>query len=155
MTWATFLPALLALLLSLVQLLASRLVWPEAGQPPDGLTVGTALEHWPSLLAIVPLGLAMVALDVYGFVVVGAIERRELEKYFDQAEYWLCSPSAHVVRVFTLGIVNPRRMVAEEVRKALVGASRMLNTTLWWVTVQLGVRIAFGLSLWLTWAAVR
>jgi hypothetical protein len=46
-------------------------------------------------------------------------------------------------------------MVAEEVRKALVGASRMLNTTLWWVTVQLGVRIAFGLSLWLTWAAVR
>jgi hypothetical protein len=155
MTWATFLPALLALLLSLVQLLASRLVWPEAGEPPDGLTVAAALEHWPALLAIVPLGVAMIGLDVYGFLVVGAIERAELEKYFDQAEYWLCSPSAHVVRVFTLGIVNPRRMVAAEVRKALEGASRMLNTTLWWVTVQLGVRIAFGLSLWLTWAAVR
>jgi hypothetical protein len=155
LTWATVLPALLALLLSVVQIFASRLVWPEAGRPPHGLTVGRLVEHWPALVAAVPLGLAMVLLDLYGLVFVGQINRAELEKYFDQAEYWLTSRAATVVRVFTLGFVNPRRMVAVEVRKALEGASRLLNTTLWWVIVQTGLRIAFGLTLWLTWAATR
>ena len=43
-------------------------------------------------------------------------------------------------------------MVASEVEKALVQASRLLNNTLWWVIAQTSMRIAFGLSLWLTWA---
>src|SRR3954449_12775649 len=38
LTWGTVLPALLALLLTLVQLFASRFIWPEAGAPPLGLT---------------------------------------------------------------------------------------------------------------------
>ena len=63
--------------------------------------------------------------------------------------------AATVLRVFTLGFVNPRRMVAVEVQKALLEASRMLNSTLWWVTVQVGLRIAFGLALWLTWALTK
>jgi hypothetical protein len=152
LTWSTILPALLALLLSLVQMLASRLVWPDAGRPPHGLTVWNLAEHWPAMLAVVPLGLGMLAIDLYGVLRVGAIDRALMEKYFDQAEYWLKSRTAHVVRVFTLGFVNPRRMVAVEVRKALLAASRLINTTLWWVIVQVGLRIAFGLSLWLTWA---
>ena len=65
---------------------------------------------------------------------------------------WLTSRTAHVVRFFTLGFVNPRRLVNTEVQKALVDATRQLNTNLWWMTVQMGLRIAFGLSLWLTWA---
>jgi hypothetical protein len=152
LTWATILPAFLALLLSLIQLLASRLVWPDAGRPPGGLTVRHLADHWPALLAVVPLGLAMMGIDLYGIVRVGKLDREEVEKHFDQAEYWLRSRSAHVVRVFTLGFVNPRRMVAVEVRKALVAASQLINTTLWWVIAQVGLRIAFGLSLWLTWA---
>jgi hypothetical protein len=46
-------------------------------------------------------------------------------------------------------------MVAVEVKKSLTEASRLLNNTLWWVSMQLGLRVAFGLSIWLTWAAVR
>jgi len=71
-----------------------------------------------------------------------------LEKYFDQAEFWLRSWTAPVVRFFTLGRINPRQMVAVEVRTALVNSSRMLNSTLWWVVIQAGLRVAFGLSLW-------
>jgi hypothetical protein len=56
------------------------------------------------------------------------------------------------VKVFTFGYINPRQMVAVEVRKALVEASRLLNSTLWWVSAQVGLRIVFGLSLWLTYA---
>jgi len=65
------LPALLALALSLVQLVASRQVWPDAGQPPYGLSTARLVEHWPALLAV-PLGLAMVFVDAYGLLVVGA-----------------------------------------------------------------------------------
>jgi hypothetical protein len=155
LTWSTVLPALLALALSLVQLIASRQVWPDAGQPPHGLTGSRLLDHWPALLAVVPLGLAMVFVDAYGILAVGAIDRAQVEKHFDQAEYWLASRAATVVRVFTFGFVNPRHMVAVEVRKALLDASRLLNTTLWWVIAQTGLRIAFGLCLWLTWAATR
>lgn len=155
LTWGTVLPALLALGLMLAQLVASRFVWPEAGRPPEGLTVGRLLEHWPALFAVVPLGVAMVAFDGYSLFLVGTFRREEIEKNLDQAEYWLCSHTAYVVRVATFGYIDPRRMVADEVRKALVGVSGLLNYTLWWVTIQVGLRISFGLSLWLTWAVTR
>ena len=94
----------------------------------------------------------MTAFDIWGIVSVSAIDQSEMEKYFDQAEYWLRSWTAPVVRVFTLGRINPRQMVAVEVRAALVSSSQMLNSTLWWVVTQAGLRIAFGLSLWLAYA---
>ncbi len=147
LTWSTVLPALLALVLTLAQWIASRKFWPHAD-----LTTGQLAEHWIALGVVVPLGLAMLSIDVYGIVVVGELDRKLLEKYFDQAEYWLRSRAAHVVRVFTFGMINPRQMVNAEVRKALIEASHMLNSTLWWVTAQMGLRVAFGLSLWLTWA---
>ena len=152
MTWATVAPALLALGLSLIQLTASRMVWPDAGRAPSGLTIASLLEHWGALLFVVPLGLAMFGVDIYSLIRVGDVPRTEMEKYFDQAEYWLRSKTAHVVHIFTLGTINPRRLVAEEVRKSLIDASNLLNSTLWWVNVQMGLRFSFGLSLWLTWA---
>jgi len=150
LTWTTVLPGLLALGLSLAQLIASRRIWPQAD-----LTAGQLAANWLAVAVVAPLGLAMLSVDAYGILVVGELDRALMEKYFDQAEYWLRSRTAHVVRVFTLGFINPRKMVNVEVRKALVEASRMLNTTLWWVTVQVGLRVAFGLSLWLTWALTQ
>jgi hypothetical protein len=94
----------------------------------------------------------MVGVDLYSTFRVGEIDRSLLERYFDQAEYWLRSWVAPVVRIFTLGYINPRKMVAAEVRKALEEASKVLNTTLWWVSLQVALRVAFGLTLWLTWA---
>lgn len=151
LTGTTIVPGLLALALMLLQLLASRLVWPDAGRPPFGLTVQRVAEHWQAAVIVLPLGLAMLALDLYFLVRVGALDRATMEKYFDQAEYWLSSRTAHVVRIFTLGYVNPRQMVAVEVGKALTELCRMLNNSFWWVTLQVGLRLLFGLSLWLTW----
>ncbi len=152
LSFRTLLPALLVLLLFIVQTIASRWIWPEATHPPTGLTYGRLAEYWWADLVVLPLGVAMVALDIYGILVVGKIDRALLEKYFDQAEYWLTSRSAHVVRFFTLGFINPRRLVSQEVQKALHGATKQLNSTLWWTSMQMGLRIAVGLSLWLTWA---
>jgi hypothetical protein len=151
LTLRTLMPALLVLLLFLVQFAASNFVWPDAARPPHGLTFGRLAEHWWAVGLAVPLGAAMVLLDIWGILAVGQIDRKLLEKYFDQAEYWLSSRTAHVVRFFTLGFVNPRRLVNTEVRKALHQATRQLNSNLWWMSAQMGLRIAFGLSLWLTW----
>jgi hypothetical protein len=96
-------------------------------------------------------GLAMLGVDGYATFRVGQLDRALLEKYFDLAEFWLRSWVAPVVRVFTLGYINPRKMVTVEVRKALGEASRLLNSTLWWVSLQVSLRIAFGLALWITW----
>jgi hypothetical protein len=104
------------------------------------------------LPVLVGLGLGMLGVDVYATFTVGKVDRPLLEKYFDQAEYWLRSWAAPVVRVFTLGFVNPRKMVAVEVQKALLDSSKLLNTSLWWTNLQVGLRFVFGLSLWLTWA---
>ena len=146
LTWATVLPGLLALALSVVQLIASRQIWPQAT-----LTVGELTELGVAPVLLAPLGLLMIAVDVYSAVAVGTFDRHEMEKYFDQAEYWLRSHTAHVVRIVTLGYVNPRQMVDVEVRKALVEASQLLKVNLWWITVQVGLRVAFGLALWGTW----
>jgi hypothetical protein len=146
MTWATFLPALLTLALAILQIAASRKLWPEAE-----LTLGDLEQHWAALLFIVPLGLAMVGVDVYCAVKVGTFDRVEMEKYFDQAEYWLRSGTAHVVRIFTLGYIDPRRMVGVEVGKALLQVSQLLRVNLWWLAAQTGFRAAFGLALWGSW----
>lgn len=149
LTWSTVLPAFLALLLLLANSLALHLIWPQAH-----LTIrAVAASAW-ALACISLLGLAMFSVDLYATFRVGQVDRPLLEGYFDQAEYWLRSWVAPVLRVFTLGRINPRQMVAVEVQKALVAASRLLNSTLWWVIAQVALRIAFGLSLWITWAVL-
>ena len=150
LTWATLRPAVVALGLLFVQMVCSRLIWPSAN-----LSLRDLFDEWWILPPVLLAMTAMLAVDLYGMVVVGEVDRALMEKYFDQAEFWLRSRTATVVRVFTLGYINPRRLVAAEVQKALVEASRLLNTTLWWMAVQVGLRIGFGLSLWVTWALTR
>jgi hypothetical protein len=147
LTWGNLIPALTALALCVINTLACRLVWPHAQ-----LTIARLLEIGPAWPPVLFCALVMVAVDVYATVQVGEIDRGEMEKYFDQAEFWLTSWTAPVVRVFTLGRINPRQMVHAEVRKSLVDASKLLNSTMWWVSVQTLLRIAYGLSLWLTFA---
>jgi hypothetical protein len=148
LTWGTVLPLLLVLGLLLLNYLARSYLWPSA----DRFTVGDLLRLWPALGVVGLSGLAMLVFDGYSTYLVGEVEQAELEKNFDQAEFWLRSWGAPVIRFFTLGYIHPRQMVAGEVRAALESASQLLNTTLWWVVVQTGLRIAFGLSLWLSFA---
>jgi hypothetical protein len=147
LSWGNMLPGLIALALCIVNMLACRLVWPHAR-----LTVNHLLEVWPAIPAVVLCGVAMLAVDVYATAWVTEVDRGQVEKYFDQAEFWLRSWAAPVVRIFTLGRINPRQMVHAEVRIALLDVSRTLNSTFWWVSVQTGLRIAYGLALWLTFA---
>jgi hypothetical protein len=147
LTWSTFLPALLALGLSIIQMVLSRLVFPSA--EITFASLAQLYVAWPILLA---LGGAMIAFDMWGILEVSTVDQAEVAKYFDEAEYWLRSWTAPVVHFFTLGKINPRQMVRVEVQKALIEASQMINTNLWWITGQVSLRVAFGLALWLTYA---
>src|SRR5262249_34301553 len=155
LTRTTLIPLGLALGLSVVQFVASRVIWPEAGVPPEGLTVARLLYYWLALPIVVPLGIAMFGVDIYFLIYIAKFDPADLEKHFNQAEYWLKSPASHVLRHLTFGKVDPRRMVNDEVAKALKMAGELLNTSLWWWNVQIGLRFLFGLSLWLTWAFTR
>lgn len=147
LTWSTLLPVLLTLLLLTMNMIASRLVWADADLTPTHL----AQQIGPASL-IMGLGASMITFDLIGIFWIGKVDRIMMEQYFDQAEYWLRSWTAPVVNIFTLGYINPRRMVHAEVRKALVEASKLINTTLWWVIAQAALRMGFGLSLWLAYA---
>jgi hypothetical protein len=92
----------------------------------------------------------MVGVDCYGALQGDDWDRTQTEKQLDQAEHWLASWTAPAIRVFTLGFVHPRRLVGVEVHKALVDATRQLNSGLWWSSLPISLRIAFGGSLWLT-----
>lgn len=152
LTWNTVAPAALALALTVAQWLASHVFLPEASDPDAGLTLGQLIQRPLELAGVLVLAGAVLAVDIYFLLSVGQIDRPLLERYFDQAEYWLASRTAHVVHIVTFGYVSPRRMVSEEVRKALIEASNLLNNTLWWVSLQVGLRFSFGLSLWIAWA---
>jgi hypothetical protein len=142
----TIFPLAVSLGLLLAQLLTRRLLWPEA----DSFTAADLPDAWPAIPVLMLSGLAMVAFDGWATWTVGEIDRGEMEKYFDQAEFWLRSPAARIVRFVTFGFVNPHKIVAVEVQAALVSASKLLKANLWWVSAQAGLRIAFGLSLWAT-----
>ena len=149
LTWQFALPSVLAFTLVAVQLLASRYFWHQAS-----LTVSEVIARpfaWPVLALF---GSTMLAVDVYCTAVAGEVDRKETEKYFDEAEHWLRSWKAPVVHFFTLGRISPRQMVAAEVQKALLEASTLINSSMWWVTAQMGLRIAFGLALWVTYAVL-
>jgi hypothetical protein len=144
LTWQNLRPLIALLVLLLVNTLASHFIWPQA----KTFTTADLLEVWPVLPVVLATTAGMVAFDVWGIVQVAPLDQAEMEKYFDQAEFWLRGWKAPVVRIFTLGYINPRQMVAKEVGTALEGASVLLNSTLRWFMIQTTLRIACGLSLW-------
>ncbi len=144
----TILPASLALVLWIIHTLACRLVWPRAN-----LTVSDLAQHAAVIPLLAVLGTAMLSVDGYVTFNFGRLDRALMQKYFDKAEIWL--RRAPVVKMFTFGFVNPQQMVASEVQKALLEVNRLLNLTLWWFNLQIGLRVAFGLALWLTYAALK
>ena len=146
LNWSFFRPALLALALTVVQLIVSRAIFPLA------VLTGPQLreEWWWVPIICVPL-VPMLAVDIYFVVRVGRFDHDETVKYFDQAETWL-GWKGPLVRALTLGMVNPQKMVDEEVKKSLQDYRSTLNASLWWVSVQIGLRLLFGLTLWTVWA---
>jgi hypothetical protein len=149
LTWQTAAPFLTSLGLLIIQLLVTRVVAPAADEK---LTVDYLLPIWPVLPILLLTSAAMIVVDVYANWPVTPINRGEVEKHFDQAEFWLKSWTAPVVHVLSLGYINPRQLVAAEVRTSLLEASKLLNRTLWWTAWQAVFRITCGLSLWLTYA---
>src|SRR5262245_40908367 len=76
LTRGTFLPALLALGLVIINTLACRLVWDHAH-----LTLTHLFELWPAIPVVGLLGAAMVGMDVYATWTVGEVDRGQMEKY--------------------------------------------------------------------------
>lgn len=150
LTWSTFLPAALALGLMLFNGMLSRYTFPGARVTPSEVT--RLWLSWPFLLIF---GGGMLGVDVYFLLDVAKVDEKEVSRYLDEAEYWLRSWTAPVVHIFTLGRINPRQMVSVEVQKALNEATKVLEVNLWWVVAQTGLRVAFGLVLWLTFAFGR
>ncbi len=146
-TWATIRPALLALSLAVIQTICSRLIWPQAD-----LTIVDILRHWVMVPLLILTVVPMLGVDAYFLIRVSRIDRAENEQYLDMAEKWLTSWKAPAIRWATLGYIDPRRMVSEEVRKALEAISALVNSNLRWMSLQMCLRVLFGLTLWLTWA---
>jgi hypothetical protein len=147
LTWSTLRPALVALALIAVQMICSRLIWPRAQISVQDL----ALETW--MLPIVGLTAgAMAAVDFYFVIYIGSFDRKETERYLDEAEHWLTSWKAPMVRVLTMGIINPRKIVGDEVLKAMEEGRGLLRRNLWWLSLQAFLRVLFGLTIWICWA---
>ena len=115
-TWATFRPLLLAIGLMLVQFICSRLIWPQAKITPADL-----LSEWWMLPFIGLIGFGMVAVDAYGLIYVGQLDRKENEKYLDEAEHWMTSWKAPLISTITLSsttrsALNPASILAQELK---------------------------------------
>lgn len=146
MTWPTLAPVGVTFLIMLLHTVAYRGIWQTARVTP-----GDIGQHWFALLCVPALGIAMLWLDLTAIYQVADFDRPALERDLDQAEFWLRSWVAPTLRFLTLGYVNPRKIVSEEVRKALVNVGRDLNVMMWQWSLQIVVRLLFGLALWLTW----
>jgi hypothetical protein len=147
LTWSTFRPAILAVTLIIVQMVCSRIIWPHAN-----ITLRDLGADWWMPLLVGLSAACMIGVDLYFVIRVGRIDREETERYLDEAEHWMTSWKAPVVRAFTFGYINPRQMVDTEVRKALEEGKGLLHRNLWWISVQAGLRVLFGLCLWISWA---
>jgi hypothetical protein len=148
--WPTVLPLAVTLALTLANAYAAHFVWPYARVTP-----GDLWAHPVALAVTVAAGGLMGVLDFKSVFVFARLDRAKVEVALDRAEHWLGSWKAPAVRVVTLGLVHPRRIVGEQVRQELVEASLAANGELWAMSLQVVARFAFGLALWVTWAAAR
>src|SRR5258708_40220759 len=128
-------------------MLCLRVIWPKSH-----LTVLDLGAEWWMIPVICLTGAAMVAVDLYFIIRVGRIDRPETEKYLDEAEHWMRTWKAPGVKVLTFGLINPRKIVDTEVRKAMEEGKGLLNRNLWLISLQAALRAAFGLCLWIAWA---
>lgn len=145
LNWAFFRPVVLALILTVIQLVCSRLIW------PDAVLLGTDLhdEWWKLAVILVPLAL-MLGIDLYFIIRVGRFDHDETVKEFDRAESWL-GWKGPVVRILTLGYVDPYKKVEDELKKNLEEFGSTARSSMWWVAAQIGARVFFGLALWTVW----
>ncbi|HVK15424.1 MAG TPA: hypothetical protein VM533_00655 [Fimbriiglobus sp.] len=140
-------PLLVALGLTIIQMVCSRVIWPQAE-----LTVWEVEQSWWRLATVLLAAVPMVLVDVYFLVCVGRFDRSETEKYLDLAEHWLVSWKTPLIRLGTLGYVNPDRMVEDELKKGLRQIGATVGWASRWVAIQVACRVAFGLVIWLMWA---
>lgn len=120
--WPVVLPAPATLLLTLGSAGASLFVWSYAR-----VTAGDLWSHPAGLAAVAAVGAAMGFLDFKAVFRFARFDRAALEAVLDRTEHWLGSWQAPAVRVLTAGLVHPRRIVGEQVRRALVDASLAVN----------------------------
>ena len=145
--WPTLLAIGLAFLLMLSNSLAIRLVW-----APAKVTFEELWGRWLPLVAVILSGGLMLLLDGRAIFSVGHFDRTALEQDLDKAESWLQSWMSPALRMVTFGFVNPRKIVGAEVQRLLVKANWIVIGGMRRASLRIGMQLAFGLSLWLTWA---
>ena len=145
--WPMLLAIGLALTLMLSNSLAIHLVW-----APAKVTFEELWGRWLPLVAVILSGGMMLLLDCLAISRVGNFDRTALEQDLDKAESWLKSWMSPALRMVTFGFVNPRRIVGAEVQRVLVDANWILIGGMQRYSIRIGMQLAFGLSLWLTWA---
>lgn len=147
LNWQTLRPVFFAVLLLAVQFVLSRLIWPEAT-----LTGREVSRVWWQVVLAIVLFLPMFAVDVYFLIRVGQIDRGAAHELLIRAEHWLTSWQAPAVRLITFGYINPRKMVDDQLRDGLHWFRGTMAWSMWWTTVQVGLRVLFGVAIWLLWA---
>jgi hypothetical protein len=145
--WPMLLATGLAFALMLSNSLAMRLVWASAK-----VTFEELWGRWFPLVAVILSGGLMLLLDCWAMFSVGHFDRTALEQDLDKAESWLKSWMSPALRMLTFGFINPRKIVGAEVHRMLVDANWIVIGGMWRMSLRMGMRLAFGLSLWLTWA---
>lgn len=145
--WPMLLAVALAFALMLSNSLAIRFVW-----APARVTFEELWVRWLPLVAIILSGGLMLLLDCRAIFNVGHFDRTALEKDLDKAESWLKSWMSPALRLVTFGFINPRKIVGAEVQRLLVDANWIVIGGMWRTSLRIGMQLAFGLSLLLTWA---
>jgi hypothetical protein len=148
-TRSVVIPLAVVAVLTVVQWVCSRLIWPHAVVPLGD--VGTS--WWKVLLVFVAM-LPMIGVDVYFLVKVGKFDHNSTAEYLDYAERWL-GWRGRAVRVATAGVVNPTKIVDAEVKKSLEYLGQTASWAMWWTSVQSVLRVTFGLLVWVLWVTNR
>jgi hypothetical protein len=149
--WRTLLPTVLTLLFTAIHSFVLYWLLPSAVLTP------LELRHhlgWAVLLA--GLALAVILLDGFSLYVQNQNwVTPELQKQFDQAEFWLSSRWSTVIEWLSFKKVRPRQLVQEQLRAAMEAVAQTVNWALWYWAAQLLARALLALALWTAWFFLR
>lgn len=147
LNWTTLYPATIALCVMLAHSLSLRLVFRGADVTPNSLQV-----WWLPQLAVLIPAVCIVFCDLRALTATSSTDFEAIERDLSRGEFVLTSRSMWMVRIGTLGLVNPRRIVESRIADTLQGVRWALLRQLKAFAMQTMLRISLGLSLWLSYA---
>ena len=141
----TIIPVSIAIVMALLHTVCNRWLWMASE-----LKISELSYHPMLCIPLIVFSGWMLFLDIQVLSRATQFKKDELEQLLDRGEFALSTPVDWTVRLFTLGLISPTRVVEHKLEEALELECDQIVTQMRGWYLRTAVRVLFGTCCWIT-----